>query len=103
MKKLLLRILCIFHFIIIPFFMTRLFADPQGLQPPGTPPGTGHGGYSGAGTPIEDGIGILLVLGMAYILFKIYEIWKKKASLKEEEKLSKSQKEFKHDASFKYY
>ncbi len=83
MKNSLLRLILVFQFILVPLFIAGVFADPPGPPGPGGPPG-GGGGVP-VGGPIDDGVGILLGLGIAYGCFKIYEIWKNKVTLKEEE------------------
>jgi hypothetical protein len=80
---LLQRIILLVQFILWPLFMTGVFADPPGPPGPGGDPGSSGGVPVGA--PIDDGIGILLALGVAYGCYKIYEIYKKRAVLKEEE------------------
>ncbi|MGA2822116.1 MAG: hypothetical protein ABSE72_01165 [Bacteroidales bacterium] len=82
MKRLPLRIFLIAQLIIVPLFITGIFADPPGPPGPGPSP-VGPGPPVGA--PIDDGICILLALGIAYGCYKIYEIWKKKAAAKEKE------------------
>ena len=71
----------IVQFMLIELFISSVFADPPG--PPG-PGGTPTSGGTPVGAPIDDGIGILLALGIAYGCYKIYIIWKKKVALKEE-------------------
>ena len=83
MKKSLVRIFLIAQLIVIPLFITGIFADPPGPPPPGGDP-SGTGGVP-VGAPIDDGICILLALGITYGCYKIYEIWKKKVAAKEEE------------------
>jgi hypothetical protein len=83
MKKPFLRIFLIVQSIIVPLFITGIFADPPVPPPPGGTP-VGAGGVP-VGAPIDDGICILLALGIAYGCYKIYEIWKKKVVAKEEE------------------
>jgi hypothetical protein len=83
MKKSLLRIFLIAQLIIIPLFITGIFADPPGPPNPGGDP-SGNGGVP-VGGPIDDGLVILLALAIAYGCYKIYEIWKKKVTAKEEE------------------
>jgi|WetSurMetagenome_2_1015567.scaffolds.fasta_scaffold351018_1 hypothetical protein len=83
MKKSLRRIVLVVQFILLPLLISGVFADPPGPPGPGGDPG-GSGGIP-VGGPIDDGIGILLALGITYGCFKIYEIWKKRAALKQEE------------------
>jgi len=90
MKKSVLRFLLIAQLFLAPLFITGIFADPPGPPSPGNSP-IGNGGSpvgknNMEGSPIEDGIGILLVLGITYGAFKVYEIWKKKLELKGEDK-----------------
>ena len=68
MKKLLLRIFLLTQFLLVPLFITGVFADPPGPPGPGGDP-LGNGGIP-VGGPIEDGIGILLALGLAYGCYK---------------------------------
>jgi hypothetical protein len=82
MKKNLLRFLLVVQFLILPMLISGVIADPPGPPGPGGPPG-GGGGIP-VGGPIDDGIGILLALGITYGCFKLYEIWRKRESLKEE-------------------
>ncbi len=82
MKKSLWRILLVVQLILVPLFIAGVFADPPGSPGPGGPPGGGGGPVRDL---IYDGIGMLLGLGIAYGCYKIYEIWKKKVTLKEEE------------------
>lgn len=71
------------QFMLMELFITGAFAD--GTPPPGgTPVGTGG---TPVGARIDDGIGVLLALGIAYGCYKIYEIWKKRGKLKEEEQV----------------
>jgi len=79
-----LRIFLVAQLMLVPLFIAGVFADPPGPPGPGGPPG-GSGGIP-VGGPIDDGIGILLALGIAYGCYKIYEIWNnKRVSLKKEE------------------
>jgi hypothetical protein len=84
MKKSLLRMFLIAQFMLMELFITGVFANPA------SPPGPGSNPIEAGGSPIgrsiDDGIGILIALGIAYGCYKIYEIWKKKKiRLKEEE------------------
>jgi hypothetical protein len=83
MKKSLWRIFLIAQFMLMELFITGVFADPPGPPSPGGSPVDAGG--TPVGAPIDDGIGILLALGIAYGCYKIYEIWKKRGALKEEE------------------
>jgi hypothetical protein len=82
MKKSLRRIFLVVQFILLPLLISGVFADPPGPPGPGGDP-IGNGGVP-VGAPIDDGIVVLLVLGIAYGCYKIYEIWKKRVALKEE-------------------
>jgi hypothetical protein len=79
MKKSILIISIIALLILIPFFITGVFADPPGPPGPGGNP-NGGGGIP-VGGPIEDGIGVLIALSIAYGSYKIVGIWKKKNTL----------------------
>ena len=69
--------------ILLPLFITGVFADPRGpLGPGGDPIG---GGGSQAGGPIEDGIGVLIALSVAYGAYTIVGIWRKKGTLNKRE------------------
>jgi hypothetical protein len=83
MKKALWRMFLVVQLIIVPLFITGIFADPPGPPGPGGPPGSNGGNPVGEGASIDDGVVILLALGLAYGCFKIYEIWKKKGIGKE--------------------
>jgi hypothetical protein len=84
MKKSLRRILVVVQLILVPLFISGVFADPPGPPGPGGPPGSSGGVPVGA--PIDDGIIVLLALGLTYGCYKLYEIWKMRGSLKEEVK-----------------
>ena len=83
MKKLLQRMFFVAQLILVPFFISGVFADPPGPPSPGGNPVSGGG--TPVGAPIDDGMVVLIALGIAYGCYKIYEIWKKKVTLKEEE------------------
>ncbi|MCX6246899.1 MAG: hypothetical protein NTW10_04125 [Bacteroidetes bacterium] len=82
MKRLPLKIFFVLQLILIPLFISGVFADPPGPPGPGGDP-SGNGGVP-VGAPIDDGIGILLILGAVYGCYKIYEIWKRRMDMKEE-------------------
>ena len=84
MIKSLRRTFLVVQLILVPLFIAGVFADPPGPPNPGGDPGGGGGGTP-VGAPIDDGILILLALGITYGCYKIYEIWKRKTELKEEE------------------
>jgi len=90
MKRSFLRIFMILQLILVPLFIAGVFADPPGPPGPGGPPGT-NGGVP-VGAPIDNGIVILLALGMAYGCYKIYEIRKKRMVMKEEKAATLFQK-----------
>ncbi len=86
MKKSLLRMFLIAQFMLMKLFITGVFANHLDPRRPGGNP------IDAGGTPvstrIDDGIGILLVLGIAYGCYKIYEILKKKkVTMLEEEQV----------------
>jgi len=70
---------------LMELFITGVFANLL------NPPGPGGNPIDAGGTPvstgIDDGIYILLALGIAYGCYKIYVIWKKRGALKEEEQV----------------
>jgi hypothetical protein len=72
MKRITQRVLMFLLFTILPTILT--FADPP--TPPG-PGGPGTGGGTPVGAPIDDGITILLALGIGYTVYKLYELRKK--------------------------
>ncbi len=80
MKRRLQRILLTAQLILLPLFIAIVTADPPGPPPPGGNPGN-KGGYrvgdNPAGAPVEDGVSILLSLGITYGCYKIYENRKK--------------------------
>jgi hypothetical protein len=82
MKKVLLRFAFFLQMMLMPVFMNVIFADPPG--PPG-PGGDPSGGGIPVGGPLDDGIGVLLVLGIAYGAYRIYEIWKNRKPVNEKE------------------
>ena len=85
MKKSLRRIFLVAQLMLMQLFLSGVFADPPGPPGPGGTP-IGNGGVP-VGAPIDDGIGILFALGIAYGCYKIYVIWKKKGALKEVEQV----------------
>ncbi len=72
MKRITQRVGAFLLFTLIPTLLT--FADPPG--PPG-PGGPGTAGGTPVGAPIDDGITILLALGIGYAVYKLYETRKK--------------------------
>jgi hypothetical protein len=83
MKRSILPLSIIVLLILLPLFITGVFADPPG------PPGPGGNPIGGGGLPvgghIEDGIGVLIALSIAYGAYKIVGIWRKKEALKKGE------------------
>ena len=79
MKKI-MRNLFIIALILISAISNIVLADPPGPPGPGGNPVTGGG--TPVGAPIDNGILILLLLGVVYGVYKIYELRKTK-SLKE--------------------
>jgi len=72
MKRITQRVLLLLLFVILPAVLT--FADPP--NPPG-PGGPGTAGGTPVGAPINDGITILVALGIGYAVYKLYEVKKK--------------------------
>jgi hypothetical protein len=72
MKRITQRVLMFLLFIILPAVLT--FADPP--NPPG-PGGPGSPGGTPVGAPINDGLTILVALGIGYAVYKLYEVRKK--------------------------
>ena len=72
MKRITQKVLVLLLFTILPALLT--FADPPG--PPG-PGGPGTAGGTPVGAPINDGLTILLALGIGYAVYKFYELRKK--------------------------
>jgi hypothetical protein len=72
MKRITQRVFVFLLFTFIPTVLT--FADPP--NPPG-PGGPGTAGGTPVGAPIDDGITILLALGIGYAVYKLYELRKK--------------------------
>ena len=81
MKKAIWRIFLVVHLMIVPIFISGIFADPPGPPAPGGNPGSTPGGVP-VGAPIDDGIFILLALGMAYGCYQIYKFWRKRVAEK---------------------
>ena len=63
--------------ILIPAFTNYVLADPPSPPGPGGSPSS-HGGTP-VGAPIDNGILILLILGVIYGAYKIYEFRKAKS------------------------
>ena len=76
MKKVMRNVL-VFTLILLPTIMNSVFADPPGPPSPGGTPGS-QGGVP-VGAPIDNGILILLLLGIVYGAYKIYELRKVKS------------------------
>lgn len=83
MYSILRRVSLIVQMILLPLLITGVFADPPGPPGPGGNP-AGNGGVP-VGAPIDNGIGVLLGLGMVYGSYKIFEIWKRRASLTDDD------------------
>ena len=82
MKNSLRRIFFIAQLILVPLFMTGVFADPPGPPNPGGDPGSGG---VPVGAPVDDGIFILLTLAVTYGSFKLYQMLKaRRAAAKQE-------------------
>jgi hypothetical protein len=69
MKKIIKQILSVFAFIILPTALT--LADPPGPPGPGGNP-IANGGTP-VGAPIDNGVLVLLALGIFYGAMKIYQ------------------------------
>lgn len=80
MKKSFLRIIFIIQMVLLPLFLGSVFADPPNPPGPGGSP-VGPGGGLPVGGAIDDGLSILLALGVAYGVYRFYEIWKRKKSV----------------------
>jgi hypothetical protein len=68
------KILILSFVFFISLFST--FADPPGPPGPGGDPGTGGGIPVGA--PIDNGVIVLLILGVSYAGWKYYSAWRLK-------------------------
>ena len=79
MKKSIPGISIIVLFLLLPLFITGVFADPPGPPDPGGNP-IGGGGIP-VGGPMDDGVGVIIALSIAYGSYKIFGIWKKKDAL----------------------
>jgi hypothetical protein len=84
MMKSTFRLLLLLFLIFIPALASIVFADPPGPPGPGGDPSGGGGGLP-VGAPIDNGILLLLALGVFYGCYKLYEFWKQRGGLKEEE------------------
>ena len=73
MKRIIQRAFIFLLFTLLPTLLT--FADPPGPPGPGGP-GTA-GGTPVGGASIDDGITILLALGICYAVYKLYELRRK--------------------------
>jgi hypothetical protein len=76
MKKV-IRSVFVTALILIPAITNYILADPPSPPGPGGSP-AGHGGTP-VGAPIDNGILILLILGVVYGAYKIYELRKAKS------------------------
>jgi hypothetical protein len=83
MKKTILTTTIIALLILIPLFISGVYADPPGPPGPGGNP-TGGGGMP-VGGPIDDGVGVLISLAIAYGSYKILRIWRKTDALRKKE------------------
>jgi hypothetical protein len=75
MKQRYAKIVIVLVLVFFPALVTQLMADPPGPPDPGGNP-VGNGGVP-VGAPIDSGIGILVILGLAYGAYKLYEMNKK--------------------------
>ncbi len=73
MKRIVHKVLVFLIFTVIPTIVT--FADPPGPPGPGGDPTTNGG--TPVGGAIDDGITILLALGIGYAVYQLYELRKK--------------------------
>jgi hypothetical protein len=72
MKQMLWRIFFAAQLILVPLFNSVVYADP-----------TGSSGGVPVGAPIDNGVFVLIALGIAYGCYKLYLIRRKKLALKE--------------------
>jgi hypothetical protein len=84
MKKSLPRFLLTATLILLPVFLSGIFADDPG-GPPGPPPNPGGGGGVVVGAPIDDSLLVLIALGAFYGCYKLYVIWRNKTELEGKE------------------
>ncbi len=70
MKKIIIILISSFLLLVTPVFINSVFADAP--PDPGGDPNTG-GGTPVGGTPVGSGIAILLSLGTAYGMKKVYQ------------------------------
>ncbi|MCX6245403.1 MAG: hypothetical protein NTU98_11975 [Bacteroidetes bacterium] len=89
MKKTFLRIIFTVQMMLLPIFTASIFADPPGPPSPGGDPNP-HAGGTGlpVGGPIDDGLGLLLALGIAYGAYRFYDIWKSKKAISKKETMN---------------
>ena len=80
MKKV-TRSIIVFALMIFPAISNLVLGDPPAPPNPGGSPVTGGG--TPVGAPIDNGILILLALGVIYGAYKIYELKKRVKSLEE--------------------
>ena len=76
MKKMFRKILLLIV-VLIGFALTTL-ADPPGPPGPGGDPGSGG---TPVGAPIDNGVFVLIILGVGYAAWKLYSAWKKKPAI----------------------
>jgi hypothetical protein len=74
MNKLLLKVFIISQLSLFSLVSIGVFADPPG---PPTPGGNPIGNGDPVGAPIENGVFILILMGIAYGSFKLYRSRKK--------------------------
>jgi hypothetical protein len=86
MKKILQRLFLVGQLILVPLFISGVFAEGPG-PPSGEPVNINANGLP-VGAPIDDGMVILLALGIAYGCYKIYVIRRNHVALKEGESIS---------------
>jgi hypothetical protein len=72
MKKVIISGIAILVFVFSPVFMHNVFAD-QPPDPGGDPGGPGGGNPVGGGSPIGGGLVVMVVLGAAYGIRKVYD------------------------------
>jgi hypothetical protein len=85
MKRAILKVLLVAQLIVMPLFLAGVFADPPGPPGPGGDPGSSGGVPVGA--PIDNGVVILIGLGLVYGCYKLDVIRRKKITQKEEEQI----------------
>jgi hypothetical protein len=83
MKKSLPRLFLISLLMLMPVFISGIFASDPGGPPPPPPDPTGGGVIVGA--PIDDSLLVLIALGAFYGCYKLYIIWRNKTVLEGKE------------------